>query len=107
MERIGGLNEVVLAGEVSDRARPTPREVGSMTTPRKLCGWAIGAWAAGLALVVPESALGDTPPTQPGAVTVAGVTGLSAELSWGNSTDDVRVVATACTAGRPPRPTPR
>jgi hypothetical protein len=64
-----------------------------MTTPRTLCGWAIGAWAAGLALMVPESAVAadTTPPSQPGAVTVAGVTASSADLSWGNSTDDVRV----------------
>jgi hypothetical protein len=63
-----------------------------MRTPRKLCGWVIGGWAAGLALVVPETALADAPPTQPGVVTVTGVTGTSAELSWGNSVDDVRVV---------------
>jgi hypothetical protein len=56
-------------------------------------GWAIAVWTAGLALVDPATALAadTTPPTQPGAITVTGVTESSAALSWGNSVDDVRV----------------
>ena len=41
---------------------------------------------------VPSSASADTSaPTQPGAITVSGVTSNSASLSWGASTDDVKV----------------
>jgi len=41
---------------------------------------------------VPSSASADTSaPTQPGAITVSGVTSNSASLSWGASTDEVKV----------------
>src|SRR3954470_18861078 len=65
-----------------------------MRSPRTLCGWAIGASAVALARVVPARALAadTTAPTQPGPVTVTGVTESSAGLSWVPSADDVRVV---------------
>lgn len=44
------------------------------------------------AVAVPSSASADTSaPTQPGAITVSGVTSNSASLSWGASEDDVKV----------------
>jgi hypothetical protein len=48
--------------------------------------------AAGLAGAIPAAARADTtPPTEPGTITVSGVTSTSASLAWGRSTDDTKV----------------
>jgi Iron/zinc purple acid phosphatase-like protein C/Calcineurin-like phosphoesterase len=74
--------------------KPMRKEVGGlMGRCRRGPPAALAAGAVGLGLAAaPVSALADTtPPTQPGAITVANVTPSSARLAWGRSTDDVGV----------------
>jgi hypothetical protein len=56
-----------------------------MRTAREVRAWAIAVWAAGLVIADPATALAadTTPPTQPGAITVTGMTESSAVLLCG------------------------